>query len=501
MIRVASFLLWIISALVVLDVAPAQAQDFTQQPGCPAEGFTNRIVECIKTALIGDPANPGSNGVAGDLLDQMYTALQPAVAAFITLAVLLFGARLYLGMVRKPGPEIMMMGLKVVLVVYFIENFIDWFPPVMEAVQELMDIISDATVTTATLTCDPPAGVNVGNTYTNFWHRADCMAGAIFGFGGATTLITGIVGLVIGSATTDSGIGFTIFLGGLSVMLTLLLSLFRAVYVFIAAYIAVTFLLGLAPIFMPLILIPATAQYFTKWMNQILSYLVQPIFLIGYLALMMATFNVVVLTGENSMASALFGHPVSSYDEWASEMEIFNASHVTTCETEPFSLNIQPSELGQDTSFEWRAQGQGGNFALPETLSGIDYETAFGFAPDDIVGNIMHSVEGFMSFGTAMFCVEFPKKTELFYVLFALGALCYIFYTLLEYIPTLAAELTGSAFGNVVLGNLDMPGEGQLRGVVQGGAQAAQTPGSTEDKLQAFLNPSTISNIRNPRDF
>lgn len=466
------------------DSNTAFAQSFCAE----SESMTDRIVTCFRDALLGDPDDSGDNGIAGAILKEVYTPLKGAITALIVLAIAIHGLKMQLGMVRELAGETIMLVIKIGLIVYFLEHFMDWFPKIMAGLEELLLIITQAATPSdpdMSMSC---VGINPGDE-PNVWKRVDCAVGIVFGFGTGVTMISGLVGIVVSSAFSDGTLGMTVFLSGVAVFVTLLLTVFRAVYVYLVAMIALTFLVALSPIFVPLALFQATKTYFTKWLGQMMTYLIQPVFLFAFLSMMLASFNVSVMTGDHSVAAVLFGEPVDNYSDWQEKMEDFTATNVSTCESAPFSLNLQPAELG-DSELLSSGVGLGGASPLPPFLTGVDIEKAFGDNAPDLIGSMKQSVDGFMNFGVSVICTDFPKKTELYYTFFGIAVLAYILYTLLQYIPTLAVDLSvsGAPVGTAKLAGMAMPFEGRVGSALSQGSQSAsQAGGSMENQMSSFL--------------
>ncbi|MCC7259896.1 MAG: type IV secretion system protein [Alphaproteobacteria bacterium] len=450
------FILFVLLLVVAFNVMTPEAAyaaesttDFTNAQGCPGDGFTDRIVTCVKTALM---------EINQTLTKQIYEILRPTVGAFIVLAVVVFGFGLTTGTVRQPEAEIAMLVIKIGLVIYFLDNFTDWYPKIMEGVEGMLEVVTVSAGTNA---------ISCGGVLTSdMWARVDCSVGVIFGFGAGVTLLSGMLGLIVASAG-DSALGFTVFMGGLMVLTTLLFSVFRAVFVYIASMIGITFLLALAPIFVPMVLIKGTTKYFEKWLGHMISYLLQPIFLFGFLSLALAAINLTVLEGRHSLAVTLFGAPVSSYEEWSDKMKVFMETHANTREVQPFSMELRPN--GGHCDIEFRGaddvEGNTPRIAVPEYFSNMcsnpEGQAAF--------KRMIAPVEGMMNFGYSLPTLDVDDGTrlEIFYNLFAIGVLTYILYGFLIYIPTLAVDLTGSAFQHVKIGGMDMPGERQVSGAIK----------------------------------
>jgi hypothetical protein len=137
------------------------------------------------------------------------------------------------------------------------------------------------------------------------WDNVDCLietlVGGIFS---PFTLTGGVIGFLVSCLLSNAAGIFIALMGGYLIM-QLLFAIARSLYIFISAYIAVSIMVMLSPIFVPLILFRATFSYFEKWLKMTISFMLQPVILFAYLAMLIIAVDYVVFTGPLSLYRAI----------------------------------------------------------------------------------------------------------------------------------------------------------------------------------------------------
>ena len=407
-------------------VVPVPGEANPTIDSCPDTGLTYRVVPCVRMILL---------AVADDMLDVTYDLLHDPIIAVLTLAVLVYGIRLTLGLVRDPASETIMFVLKISAMMFALEYFMapttstgrSWLENIFYAMGGMLEIVSEIFAGEESLMeCEAlPAGADASDIV---WVKVDCALGAAFGFGAGVTLMSGIVGAVIGAAFSNGSIGFMIFLGGFVVLTSLLFSIMRCAYIFISAYAILVFMFALMPLFLPMCLFKATASYCDKYIGKCVNYIFQPVFLVAFLGVWFVAIEVSIFTGQHSLAAVMFEEGplvpgVDGYDAWTTRMAEFSEKNLGTCDVEPFSLNVQPAEL-QNNNFsqynsshwvyynipEYNADGVGGAMeVLPTTIQGLRASES-----GDLFNKSMSTIEGFLQFGATVPCLEFGEPTRVF---------------------------------------------------------------------------------------
>jgi hypothetical protein len=336
---------WLATVLLMLAPAlaphPAYAYDFKQPDTlsnitgrvCPISktsdeqayqdnlkqyGLTKRIIICVKETILYVVAKPDPAGNPGFLI-ALSDLMATTVSVMITLAIVLWGMLMATGKTTAPVRDLSVLLMKIGAVLMFSWNFNGWFPLMLDAMEHLLGIVSSYALQNPALNCsnmttDPWLPMSV-------WERIDCtlqtLIGGILPYDlatgqmiGANTVRYGIAAFLVVSLFSGA-VGIFIALLGFWLILQFLLTVARAVYIFICSYLAFSLMVLISPFFVPLILFRVTKAYFEKWLKITMGFILQPIFLFAYLAMLLAVFDTVVFTGPRSLYRAIAGQHVS----------------------------------------------------------------------------------------------------------------------------------------------------------------------------------------------
>jgi len=275
-------------------------------------GISNRIVKCVRTTL----SNASDRFFTG-----FYPMISRAVTAFITLGVIVYGVMMAMGMVEKIGRDSIVLLLKIAFVAYFVQNtdmLYEWVVSAMDSLSNSMFSFSNVSHPTAPV-CMVKASI---------WERLDCLMDTMFGIktsaaagapaaaGGtdATSnenlsghgLARGMIAF-FSSALVSSVPGFIIGIIGFMFMYTMLFFLVKVLFTFLMSYMALLFLMILAPIFIPLVIFKVTKQYFDNWVKLIISCALQPVIIVTFVSFAVAGIDVAVFSGDKSFVRTIAG--------------------------------------------------------------------------------------------------------------------------------------------------------------------------------------------------
>jgi len=235
------------------------------------------------------------------------------------------------------------------------------------------------------------------------------------------------------------------------------------VVAFISAKIAIAFLIGLAPIFVPLMLLQVTKTYFTKWAMQLLSYLLQPIFIFAFLSLTLVMLDTTIFRGEYSLSAIWFDDPVNSYDDWNREVrEKLELSaeipeSLIDIELTPQGFNDTANEYfamqnSEQAGFGWLTRMQASGCTGPEADN-----------PDcDQNAAIQQNVELAANLFAMVTATDGGMEPEVILQLVVTLLMCYLLYSLIGVIPDMARDIVGS-HSHAKLGAASLPMEQQMR--------------------------------------
>ncbi|WP_374698371.1 type IV secretion system protein [Wolbachia endosymbiont (group B) of Limnophora tigrina] len=283
--------------------------------------ITSMIVQCIKESLDNLVAGIDSSGNSlkdknghdkGGFLSVAQKRLKNTVTAVLVLALILFSIKAMSGGVRSPQ-EMYMLIIKFALVIYFTtgSTMPHYYGELTRLSNGLSEIVLKASSESKGI-CNYKAGTDyeytragkkVSYSYLAPWDRLDCRIlfylgaplegiGGKIGTGGVVTLA-----ILLGAApvllVAGSIIGI-IFAGGQ--ILVAIVCIFMAVlmmmvilwlcYVFILSLVALSVIVILSPLFIPMVLFQHTKGYFDGWVKELITYSLYPVILFAFLSFM-----------------------------------------------------------------------------------------------------------------------------------------------------------------------------------------------------------------------
>lgn len=464
-------IVWLKPLLLMIWMVITPAVVLAQEGSGPTEGcnmgqgLVGPIVNCV-TAPLEDAATT--------LFSQLYVALEPAIAGFLVLAVVGFGLKIASGGVRRPFAEIGVMVAKLAAVIYVLEEFPAWYPEMLKVMEDLLGIVTEPLLN-GVIAC-PEATATTGgiSAADNVWARIDCILGTMFGVGtiitGGSVVAGGLLTTFMGNAFNMTDIGVMVAMAGFGMGLSLFLSVGRAVIGFIAAKLVIAFLVGLAPLFMPFIMLRGTFTYFNKWVMGILSYMIQPMVLLAFLCMFIVSLDYAVFRGDYSIATVLMSRPATSLEDFQEGI----ARHLEENTCTEFSDIALVENIPDLSSCQRILQELGdgaGTTALSETMTSMCDQLG------DVVFGAMRPLEGAANIGVAIshkLCDD-QLGPFLLIQLIVVALMCILMYMLSEVVPDMARDMVFSP-RIAKLGSMEVPGEGVLG---------------------EFANPENMSNIMN----
>jgi type IV secretory pathway VirB6-like protein len=154
------------------------------------------------------------------------------------------------------------------------------------------------------------------------WIQIDMAIGSLFGFGPSLALFQGMLGL-LGAALFTSATGMFMFLFGFLVIFSLLGLVFRAVYNYLNAIVLIGFLMAISPLVIPIAVFGYGERYFRKWLDLLISSMMQPFMLFAFLWIFLGLVNVYI----SSIFSLLGGNDFSAF--WRHNQPFFTWAMTT----------------------------------------------------------------------------------------------------------------------------------------------------------------------------
>ncbi len=283
--------------------------------------ITSMIVQCIKESLDNLVVGRDSSGnllkdehgnKKGSFLSVAQKKLKNTVTAVLVLALILFSIKAMSGGVRSPQ-EMYMLIIKFALVIYFTtgDTMSHYYGELTKLSNGLSEIVLKASSENKGI-CNYNAGTDyeytrngkrISYSYLAPWDRLDCrilfyLGAPLDGISGKIgTGSVGILAVLLGAApvllAAGSIIGI-IFAGGQ--ILVALVCIFMAVmmmmvilwmcYVFILSLVALSVIIILSPLFIPMVLFQHTKGYFDGWLKELITYSLYPVVLFAFLSFM-----------------------------------------------------------------------------------------------------------------------------------------------------------------------------------------------------------------------
>ncbi|MBV8940087.1 MAG: type IV secretion system protein [Alphaproteobacteria bacterium] len=261
------------------------------------------------------------------------------------------------------------------------------------------------------------------------WDLIDLSVAKLLGFSPQVTLAQGVLG-VIGASLFSSGTGAVMFFLGFTVILQLLMFMYRAVYTYLLAVTVIGYSVFLSALVIPLAIFQKTDRYFQKWLDILLAAILVPIMLFAFLGIFMTLVNNAIATLFN-----VLGNDFQSF--WRASPPYFS-----------WMLLSDPAVLKQ---YETPASPQGAamvqSFVNPLMGRSMNLDifnpSVIDFGPD-----------------------HFKRMQAVVLALVSFALTLYAVTSLLSAIPGIAEDIAGVMTG---IGYEDLP-MGQLSGALSGGA-------------------------------
>lgn len=427
---------------------PAFAQSPDLPPAIDAQGrvcstypgVSGRIVHCIRDAV---------QRAVFAFMDKLYRYLKNAILAVVTLGVAVYGAMVAMGAVQKPAGDTWVVLLKIACILYFTANFPEIYTMLINAMEDLLSIVTRVVSLSSRSVSCPAAGNDI-------WARVDCVLDKIIGITPATALTGGLLGALLAFMFTAK-FGLAFFFFGAAIILGVLVSVARAVFIFVNSYVGIAIVAIMAPLFVPMVLFRRTKVFFDKWLKILIGFLLQPVILFAYLAFMLSAFDVVVFSGNHSLFVTIAGEQARDPNFHIGHYLIHN-DMFTEIMRFASSIDLNPAATNAGTP-----QG-----SVETGLMGKAAKLASDYINDSGALKFGASVP---NLDTSKFTVD-PTQLLISFVTAALMA--YVMYSLLKYIPVMATDLSGGVFDVPNLGSSMMPMETRMSGALSGSGNSAR---------------------------
>jgi hypothetical protein len=272
-----------------VDICPNTGEDTKDL------GPVTKIVTCYHAML---------DQAVEKYIDELYSYFQTAIAGFLTLTVAFFGANLSSGGIERPAREGMTLLLKIAGIVAFTQEFNTVYGWLMDGVNDTLALVTVFISDIKAFNCAVD---------TEMWEKVDCILDAVIGFNNPEYIAKGILSFV--QLLFASGVyGILVGVIGVCMIAIMLLSLAKAILVYLISITAIAFLSIFASVFIPLLAMAGTAIYFQQWLRLIVGFIFQPLVLFAYLGFMFIAFDAVIYSGSHSVYRTIAGDAVDAED-------------------------------------------------------------------------------------------------------------------------------------------------------------------------------------------
>ena len=410
--------------------------------------LTEYIVTCVKTVVL---------QAFIQFVVQFYTIMHQIIMAAMTLAVTLFGVLILTGMIEKSARDSFVGLFKFGCVLFFVrpDTVTQIFDMGMNSMDGLTDIVFQF------------GKGGSGRCYDNatLWDRIDCMldlligivksggpGGAGAGGGGGAAAAGGLQGISRGSmhfmmsSIAGSGLGALIGMLGFYTVYTILMATIKSIHTYLAAIIALAFILVLAPMFVPLIMFKATRTYFDKWHRIATSFVLQPVILFGFISLMMIALEDMLVGEQNQGAyyRVACGPQCLQKDQFMSQVLTQSGAICTGCNftgvgDKRGGSGINLAHDMKKGKYTKRNTGAFGNYMLNQQSGGQQQ------APKSIFGTGAR-FDQWNPEKTPGAASETTQQEKMALSAIALALTAFVFISMLNYIPNLATDLAGGLY-------------------------------------------------------
>jgi hypothetical protein len=475
-------------------------------PCAPKPGlWLERLVFCFADAPDGLLYNITQSLIA--LLKPYYLAIY---APLIMFATAIFGWKMATGGLRSLPKETFLFAVKLGAIVFFLAEFPAIHALVLRMVQGLAEIPSNALAGFSDI-CNFGPGVRK----PNLWAQFDCLFGKLTGVTVANPnpgspvsagLFMGMFGYIL-SYVFLPGWGAAIVMAGVSFIFALFGAALRAVNTYFMAIIAVSFLLLLAPIFVPMILFGATAARYESYLKTMIGYMLQPMILFLFMGIMMVALQFALFQGPGSLCGIISNTNCFKPQFFTTQFVENSGGNDITRNFK--KIGVLQSSIAMNPEKTLSKPGQANSMQYGDKKSNVGVATNLPLAPsgatsgsDSMQGDVKVNAvdaEGLVKDVNAKKgAVKWYQKAAdyieaVILQLLTTLILTFTLYTMLGHLPSVVHGLVGSGASNLM--SAKIPGEdqaGRLIATAKGALKAKSSKsGSARDIIRQSFNNMT----------
>ncbi len=451
------FLLFLFSAILIIfpEDAEASAVATILSTTCRTEiqnaltgsppGITKPVVVCLKAVV---------DALGTSMVGPVVNGIRNTVATMMAIAVAIISLRIMFGSMKKDlGKELSVLMLKMAAVSYFAlgTNFIDIKDDISRATSIITDtalevlpfevasardqsFLSDSGGGRVSEQNPMAAAQNLNSNPTNIpggniWLFVDEMIRTLLGVSGTDAPGKATERIAINGAFLFIVLVLLILLGpigtwvvmiGLCTVIMTFFSLAMAVYMYIAAMVAILFLTAIGPMIIPLILFKSWGHpIFKAWVSQVISYSMQPMILTVFFVFML-----------NIMFSVIYDLDALYLDAY-NTMNDPNKRHTITG-VDLAARQVRPQDTGESERTGWVL---------------IDWASDAGdYVYDNTIGAVVEEGRGLVrEYITFPFLDWTWARVKEFAITMMLGTVTMlVMFTFQKQLPSMVTELVGT---------------------------------------------------------
>lgn len=268
--------------------------------------FLGKIVPCILRTI---------ETSAVSFSEQFIARMQPLFFAFLTFVIVMFGLKVLQneGQIQAEAFKLLLkIGIAMSVLAAIPTQLI---PAAYGVMNEGQSIVMSTLGSDSSVQCDVSASQGTGTPL--IWQQADCILGKLYGFTTGTgpngektpnmLLASSIFGM-LGGFFFGGSFGVALFFLCVGVLFNMFMLVARIVLSFVNAYLFIAIYMIIAPLFLPLMFLRVTNDYFVKWTNGIIAAIMLPTLIAAYVVLALGMYDA-MLFSDNASIKKLFDYP------------------------------------------------------------------------------------------------------------------------------------------------------------------------------------------------
>ncbi len=308
---------------------------------------------------------------------KMLDFFKPTIYSFITFVIAMFGVKVLQGShdVHKEG---FLLLLKIALVIGILEMIPHEIVPSVYGI-----MASNEEIVASTLGGDMESSIHCdvskykGADTPLVWAQMDCVLGKLYGItsgsgggeGGKSRnmfLAASAFGLLAGFFFSGT-LGIAIFFGLIGVLISVFMLVLRSAVAFINGHLIVCMMLLISPLFLPLVLLRVTNNYFEPWWKNILGGFLLPVLITAFAMFSLLLYDKVLFAPDSLLNKILDYANVEGAEQPASPAcTQAQTNNPSTTRAAGGTRAVQLVNINRPNN------PIGGNFAMQQTRAGVD---------------------------------------------------------------------------------------------------------------------------------